>query len=433
MEIIKNSDFIDACSNGHLKNVKRIININTHSISVNKGLIAACSGGHLAIVELMIAKGAKGVKTFNKGLIAACSEGHLKIAKLMIAQGVTCLDIGLETACHKGHIEIVKLMIMEGVTTKNYGFTIACAGGHIEIAKLIAPKSSTTLNNGLTSACRGGHLEIVKFIVGKGGATYFSEGFKAACRGGHLEIVKFLGKDINNSFIGFVLACHGGHVDICKFLVSDITTGLVPYLGHACENGLIEIAELLIEKGGLEGADLNRALAMSCSSGHFEIAELLISKGANDWNTSLKLACRGRGRDNHKCVKLILQHGRPLFTTQLLSSCIMDTLYIPIYPSLRLNGRTNIIFMLIHEGADIGVINLTRFVNIFSDLKLYCLSCIRNERKPDMERYDKLLKVYQPYILLVGCRTMGLRGNQGKKCPVNRLPCELVRFLFTFV
>lgn len=152
------------------------------------GLAGACEGGHLAIIDLMIANGAK---YWDGGMRCACSGGQLEIAKLMIAKGSTNWENGMAEACYAGHIEIVELMILHGATDWNCGLAQACVGGHRAIVKLMIAKGATDWNWGMERACKGGHLQIVELMISKG-ANNWNGGIIVAAIGRHLEIVELM-------------------------------------------------------------------------------------------------------------------------------------------------------------------------------------------------------------------------------------------------
>ena len=118
-----------------------------------------------------------------------------------------------------------------------------------------------------------------------------------------------------------------------KVSVNQATTaeGITP-LFIACQNGFVEVARLLLDKGGeINAATTGGAtpLLVACHHGHTEVAQLLLDKGAaidaavNKGPTPLLLACQGGFVE---LVRLLLDKGGEINTamkaTPLLVACL---------------------------------------------------------------------------------------------------------------
>ena len=92
----------------------------------------------------------------------------------------------------------------------------------------------------------------------------------------------------------------------------------------AYEEGLLQIAELMIEKGENDN-HLNWALYYACKEGNLQIVELMIEKGAIYWNLGLFGACIG---GHMGIAELMIEKGASYkyyykqFNDYLLEKCI---------------------------------------------------------------------------------------------------------------
>ena len=128
---------------------------------------------------------------------------------------------------------------------------------------------------------------------------------------GELEVVKLLienGVNPNSSVVIFDchrlinVACNNDDINMVKYLMT--LEGMSfdgSSLLRACENGNLELVEMILETGNLEtytNAYGHNALMVACSKGYVEIVKLLITKGVINVNntlngdiTALYLAC----------------------------------------------------------------------------------------------------------------------------------------------
>jgi hypothetical protein len=131
------------------------------------------------------------------------------------------------------------------------------------------------------------------------------------------------------------LICLNGDIDSINKLIDDNPTGKFDWnwgMWNACQNGNIEIVNLMISKGA---DSWNIGLNYACESGNIEIVNLIISKGANDWGWGLTGAC---WRGHLYLVKLMISKG---------ATEIHHTMVIA-----RKKEYWNILHFLIHLGVD---------------------------------------------------------------------------------
>jgi ankyrin repeat protein len=87
---------------------------------------------------------------------------------------------------------------------------------------------------------------------------------------------------------GLASACDNGYIDIAQLMIAKGASNWNGGLYHACSNGHIDIARLMIAKGA---SNYNSGLSCACINGHMNIIQLMIDKGASDWNGGLSCAC----------------------------------------------------------------------------------------------------------------------------------------------
>ncbi len=107
-----------------------------------------------------------------------------------------------------------------------------------------------------------------------------------ACEDGHLDIINLMiEKGATNWDWGLRGACQGGHLNIVNLMIEKGADNWNWALRGACRGGHLDIAKLMIQKGA---NNWNWALRGAYENGHLEILNLMIEKGANDWNLIIK-------------------------------------------------------------------------------------------------------------------------------------------------
>ena len=155
---------IDACKNGHIDLVKKMlrygVDVNVNDKYGNTPLYWASMCGYTEVVKLLLAHGADVNVKDNDGstpLYWASSRGHTEIVKLLLAHGA---DVNVNVndkygntplfcASYEGHAEIVKLLLEHGADVNvknNYGSTSlhwASSNGHTEMVNLLKQHGAT--------------------------------------------------------------------------------------------------------------------------------------------------------------------------------------------------------------------------------------------------------------------------------------------------
>lgn len=152
----------------------------------------------------------------------ACLQGNLAEVKRMISfHHLTVLNItwSIGTACRVGHGDIVEVLSSLPYIEWNYALSQACAGGHMDMIRLTIAKGANNWNRGLIHAARAGQMESIKFMLEKGADDVY-EALTQASYTGHMDVVKFLiNKGATNHGSAFLEACLGGHIDIVKLML----------------------------------------------------------------------------------------------------------------------------------------------------------------------------------------------------------------------
>lgn len=209
--------------------------------------------------------------------------------------------------------------------------------------------------------------ELLKKVVNyEIGINWINGGFNSlryAVVKGNLFMVKYiveLGADINMYNGIFSLldeALKKKYSDICLYLIrKGIYLKLSQYdspLLKACQNGMIEVCELLLEKGlSIEECRSSRPLLqISSKRGDYDIVSLLLKNGADPWETgirdrgSLHYACEN---GHYKVVKELIkwvesEKVKDYVNTNLISGT-------PLYLACKA-GHNKLVLFLLKKGA----------------------------------------------------------------------------------
>lgn len=229
----------------------------------------------------------------NKLFLTACSAGNINLIMDILQADKTHWEMLLQGTLHINQAS--------RILNVDYGewlnrLKVACLGGHLEIVKLILSRmhctDSMTMSYILIQACSGGHLDLVK-LCDK--SLPYSTAVKYAFLGGHMDVIEYC-LSISTGFLFWNMyleyACVGGHMPAINYAMSSgsVNAGL----RGACQNGNIEIVQLMISYGATEwGLGLDGA----CQGGHLEIAQDMISRGAVPSTYNFECACHSGNLD----------------------------------------------------------------------------------------------------------------------------------------
>lgn len=454
-----------ACKSGNIKIVELLL--SQGAILIDKCLISACEGKNIEMVKFLVNEG---LTNWGDGLSKACQVGCVEIMEFMIEKSrevhkIQCV-IEHKKGCEMGLIETIKLICVKQPPAPTTPTPITPTP--------ITPTEAEFWNKGLRGACLGGNIEIVKFIFqhirngrdggsGSESAIYWNRCLEDACFGGSTEVVEFV---IHNGAIsstdwneGLIAACIIGNLEIIERMITMGANDWYSAAYRACYNKHFEIAKYMISKDLESLYNVNKLFVYACGEGLTEIAELLIKKGANDWLNSSYLAS---WRGYTECVKLILKYMKDMADSteilvvcnKMLVMCMLcnssEDVHYTYLRTIRLAtetgteietiphvpNNTDISIILIKQGADVNTENMFRMKlkdMLFNtdSFTLYCLCCKYGYFSLDVNKYNNLLRMHPPYILLVSCKAANTNTSI-IKCHVNKLPVDLFRLLFTF-
>jgi len=238
-----NMDFINACKNGNLEEVKYLLNSKHLKANANveyegfKGFLFACAKGQLNIIDYLIAKESWKYdfqQHYENALKFACAKGHFEIVKFLLTSDMV-----------KGRDDIII----------NPGFVSACESGEIEIVKYLFENYKDRLDK--FSNCNSFTIE-----------NYLKGALTRACKNGQLDTLSFLLKQVkikNEDFsYGYILkdyvedlfsiACNYSQLQIIDYFLNspDITKHIKliieqDHLEFACKEGKIELAKYFLD------------------------------------------------------------------------------------------------------------------------------------------------------------------------------------------
>lgn len=344
--------------------------IETFGYAVVEDVIAAVLSFHP--LDQTDSEAARLREAINRALDWAIANGELDSLKLIIQAGADLnrkksyygftplIDAGSRS--HPNKYEIMELLLQHGAdpnATDDGGDNLlmrllsGSSGTRDELAT-IAPllldhglDVNARNRNGKTAlqlACFWGQLDVVKHLMPRGANLHevdkaketllvevMSGGTGPSIPGQHKEIVRLLienGTDVNtrDGFGDTVLmfACQQGHLDLAEFLLEKgadinqandhIFKGRTALVGTAWYGRVEAVKLLLAHDADINAADAGQetALFKAASRGHAEVVRILLENGAavhtrdNRGNTPLLHAA---AHGHTQVVKLLLDHG----------------------------------------------------------------------------------------------------------------------------
>ncbi len=130
------------------------------STKLNNAMQEAVENGHLDEVKRLLEAGADSKSNDSSALQAAAMNGHLEIVKLLlpVSNPKAAGSHALYLAARNGHLEIVKLLlpVSDPRTDSSWALQSAAENGHQEIVRLLFPHSNyiKVLENTVTTASR---------------------------------------------------------------------------------------------------------------------------------------------------------------------------------------------------------------------------------------------------------------------------------------
>lgn len=404
----------DACRVGHYETVELILDKGIKFVDhdycdyggYRESLNIMCKKRYNKIIKLVTSTD---FYYWNQGLLAASCYINYQMIEYMVSKGADNWGECLENACSQGNARIVKFIIRNSINDMDdaiyNSFCVACFEGNLEILKLlISTGHEFDWNKGLLNACSGGYVEMVEFVISKGGNDW-NRGFKGGCCSGNFKTAVLMvnkGADLS-------LALH--EACIMKFV------DMVEYILEKSENIICadilnkELHEALTRYFLYETNVLNVKAAI-------EIAKLLMNKGATITADTVSIVYK---RGIKTLIAFAINNSGDSLTKKLLTdvinSCVnsdVDISYVRI--------------LLINKGADVLNFDprLKKDLCNTVSFQLYCWCCKNiDDCVMNKEKYNKILKVYPPYVLLSLSRS--------NKICTRRLPQEIFRLLFIYL
>ena len=295
----------------------------------------------------------------------ASQLGKLNAVRLLLKYGALIdeenreFDSAVAVACHEGHLDVVKLL-QDKVADLDDEFNLftACQNGHVEVVRFLLDHGADInseregCGTPLAAACRGDHLEVVKLLVSRGADINYgligdneedySNPLAAACFANNLDIVKYLANAGADVLIGSPLSClDEENVELITYLLDngadiDAFSPFSNPLLHACESGLVDNVECLLERGAnVHVCDIIKdkatPLIYACRTylraSVLPTIKMLLDYGAdaNDVDAKgdsalihlLKTSTSKTADDDLECVRLLLQYGADVTLTNL--------------------------------------------------------------------------------------------------------------------
>ncbi|XP_046550136.1 serine/threonine-protein phosphatase 6 regulatory ankyrin repeat subunit B-like [Haliotis rubra] len=333
METQEDSPLHDACRNGDLGRVKRIlsrglVDVNSRDEKHRKTpLMVAAQEGHRRLFAFIVIKGANVSHIDQYGdnvLHLACRGGHMGMVKDVVTQymiDINCKGMYGSTpllqTVYCGHRDVLKFLVSNGAKLSHvddYGENIlhwACRGGHVGVVKDILTQYSVDINSRenhgetpLMKAASGGHRNVLEFLVRLGAniSCVDDDGdniLHHASVGGHAKTVQHIlsqdimdinsrGKYRRTPLMG---AAYYGHRKVVDLLVSKGgLTQLVDDYGYnilhlAASGGQVEMAKHILTQNIV---DINSRtntgatpLMKAAYKGHKDVFGFLVNKRAN--------------------------------------------------------------------------------------------------------------------------------------------------------
>jgi hypothetical protein len=214
---------INACENGRLEVVNRLLDEADIHASNEKAFRIACRNGHLEVVNRLLELEGPDRPNIHANndyaYIWACRNGHIDVVnRLLELEGHDRPNIhvngenAFRNACRNGHINVVnRLLELKRPYSYFYAFKFACFNGHLEIVDRLllelTPDHKFVIYRGFMFAVCKGHLNVVNRLLETGYfiekaefGGYVHDGFECTCKliyygaycDGHIEVVKRL-------------------------------------------------------------------------------------------------------------------------------------------------------------------------------------------------------------------------------------------------
>lgn len=247
-----------------------------------------------------------------------------------------------------------------------------------------------------------------------------------ACKENRNRIIKYLMKKIPKNLsrvdvVNYCMwgGCEGGHVNIIKRAIKNGASDWNRGLDSSCRGGSLEITKLMINNGA---SNIDHGVRVACTNGNLEVINYLVKNcvGVSDLllGECLSYVCHTNTSTTFSILKI------------LVDECKCRGLYNFLNDGLHTNvtfcENDDVIHYLVSKGAsNLGCLEVAQN---FRSYNLYCAYIGINSSQDT--KCVNIIQEYPPYVFLVGWYIM--KKREYIRCPIKKLPVELVRLLSTF-
>ncbi|GMI48513.1 hypothetical protein TrCOL_g5911 [Triparma columacea] len=329
----------------------------------NKALAVACDTSDYNYTPLQLnfanSQDVKAMNSEGARLVSASANGEKSVVRKYLKEGVSVNAVDwdnltpLIAASSSGHLDVVKVLVGAGADvemTDKDGINAlmeASISGKLQVVKyLIDQKADPTATtptgvNALWLAAAEGRDDVVKYLLGASVSPLVERNdgitaLSAACVAGHLKVVEVLLRDEEVKREGLVdkgdregltpimNSCENGNVDILQLLIKsggDVNkvsvNGFTPLIVASAAGSVTQV-EILLKAGAKvdqihsEGVT---ALMYAAASGHLDVAKLLVKEGADvgvkhsNGGTALMETGASLSENNHEIMEFLISKG----------------------------------------------------------------------------------------------------------------------------
>lgn len=350
-ELFMDDILIEACNNGYINIVKKILSLPYLRISQYCGslFLEPCKKGYFEIVKLLVENDKTSSLVNSECIYEVCSEGHIEILNLLLDKNIK--DFGdisyLEVAALNNHIEIIRRLLDDRKMKFEYSSSIleqASIGGNIEIIDFISEYykiNFTDIGDRLLSlAASRNRYDVVEYIILRSPSICGDNPICEAIENCNINMVNFLANsvkfDINNIIktIFFVedIEVYKNLINIfninfsedelllnsLKFGSDNVIEYIIKkseninidssYFINLCEKNYVSSIKIIINyKNIYPSAQDNLALIKACNNGSVTVVKLLLNNkkfvySNSSFEDAIKISSKLR---NRRIVKML--------------------------------------------------------------------------------------------------------------------------------
>ncbi|KAJ3309075.1 hypothetical protein HDV04_000497 [Boothiomyces sp. JEL0838] len=342
VDYVYNESFMFLVSNGHGKEVKRLLQVTTIDISLKKAAFTYFLDESnpfypamvLDLLNATFPSEFNVIEYYTPMFHRTIAYGNLENVKEYIQKyNVDPSDsdsFSFRVACTKHRDDIAEYLFQDDrvdpSADNNYSLRWASSSGNVSLTKLlltdIRVDPAVDSNYPIRMASSIGNTELVAIFLADPRVNPFDEdnyAIRWAASNGHLGVVKLLveeGRVDPSSANNFAIlaSSNNGHVNVVDYLMKDQRVD--PSVNgnyairFAAENGHIGVVERLLKDPRVSPeAEYNHAIRIACRKGYLEIVKLLLSDPRVDPSAEHDYAIKWAAQNGHiDIVKILLQH-----------------------------------------------------------------------------------------------------------------------------